>query len=149
MQNTQIAVKTRVSVPHTSAPAPELDNFPAIAFGRPPGWYGLELAHRFALLCRLQAQRAAFFRLAIERLGHRCRAAHLAEQQDLHMEVAAVIRYPQHVSHPDFTRRLGGLPVRLDPAQFAGPGGPPARFEESCGPKPLVYPHGAHAFIFL
>src|SRR6478609_4631303 len=117
-----------------SSSAPELDDLPPIALGWSACRDRLELAHRFALLRRLQPRRPALFRLAIERLRHRSRAAHLAKQQDLHMEVAAVIAHPQHVSNADFTRGFGGLPVGLDPAKLTGPGGQRARLEESGGP---------------
>jgi hypothetical protein len=65
------------------------------------------------------------------------------------MEIAAIIRYSQHVSNADFARRFGGLSVGLDPAKLTGSGGQRARLKESGGPEPFVHPHGAHDVIFL
>src|SRR5580698_3853327 len=44
----------------------------------------------------------------------------------------------------DLARGLGRLPVGFNPAQLAGLGGERARFEKSCGPKPLVHPDRGH-----
>src|SRR5262249_47538725 len=72
------------------------------------------------------------------------RAAHLAQQQDFHMKVAAVVDHAQHVAGVDLACRLSGLPVGLNPAQLTSTLGQGTRLEEAGGPKPLVDTHGGH-----
>ena len=50
--------------------------------------------------------------------------------------LAAVVCHSQHISNTDLARSLGGLPVRLNPAEFAGSCGQCSRLKESRGPKP-------------
>src|ERR1019366_5632388 len=75
--------------------AAELINFAAIAFRRSAFGRNLKLPHRLALGCQLGAQLPALIRLAIERLRNRGGAAHLAEEQDLDMEIASGIGHVQ------------------------------------------------------
>src|ERR1019366_2010507 len=92
----------------------------------------------------LHAQLPARLGLAVESLRNRSRAANVAEQQDFHLKVAAVVGNSQAVSNPDLARSLGGLPVGLNPTEFTGACGQGSRLEESGGPKPLVHAHGGH-----
>src|SRR5580704_12439884 len=99
-----------------SGSPPELDDFPAIAFGWSARGSLFELLHRFAFRCHHQAHVPAGLRLAIECLCNRSRAADLADEQDFYLEVAALVGHSQHVSNPDLARSFGELPVGLNPA---------------------------------
>src|SRR5450755_2619778 len=134
--------------PIRSDPAPELDNPAAIAFRWPARGQLFELSHRLTFSRHLQSQFTAFFRLVVKGLRNRSRAAHLAEQQHFHMKLAAIVGDAQHVSNPNRTRRLGGLPAGLNPAEFTGPGCQGSRFKKSGGPKPLVDSNGCAQIIF-
>src|SRR5258708_7735861 len=97
--------------------APEADNLTTVPFRGSALARCVEMLCSFTLLCGLQARLAACLCLAIECLRHRRRPAHLAEQQDFHLKIAAVVCYLQHVANPHFAGSLGGLPVRLNPAE--------------------------------
>ena len=58
--------------------------------------------------------------------------------------VTAIVCHSQHVANPDLARSLGGLPIGLNPAEFAGSCGQCSRLEESGGPKPLVHSYAGH-----
>ena len=122
---------------------PKLVDFTAIAFRWLAFPERFAMRHGFALFGQFQPQLPARLRLAVERLRNRSRAAHLAEKQDFHLKVAAVVCHSQHVSNPDLTRSLGGLPVGLNPTEFTGSCGQCSCLE-SGGPKPLVHSHGGH-----
>jgi hypothetical protein len=77
-------------------------------------------------------------------LRNRSRAAHLAEKQDFHLKVTAVVCHSQHVSNPDLARSFGGLPVGLNSAEFAGSCRECSCLEESRGPKPFVHSYRGH-----
>src|SRR5258708_39804960 len=104
----------------SSSSPPKLDNSPAIAFRWPAGRQFFKLLHRFALSRHLQAKFPAGLGLAIESLRNRSRAPHLAEQKNFHMKLTALVGHMQHVSNPDLAGGLGGLSVRLNPAQLTG-----------------------------
>lgn len=132
-----------------SASATELNDLPAVAFRWPTGGRRLKLHGRFTLGCGLQPRLFAFIGLAIKRLRHRGWTADLAKQQDFNVKVAAIIGYPQLVAYADLARRLGRLPVGLNPAELAGPRSDSAGLEEPGGPKPFVHAYGRHAGIVL
>jgi len=74
------------------------------------------MRHRLALFRQSCPRLAARFGLLVEHLRHRRRAAHLTEEQDLHLEVAAIVSNSQQVADANLARRLGLLSVRLNPA---------------------------------
>src|ERR1700751_3965216 len=116
--------------------APKTNDVQPIAFRRPPFWKSFELPHRLPFSGYFFAQFAAFLSFAVECLRHGSRSPHFAEKQYLHLKIAAVIGDAQPIAHPDFTRRLGGLPVREDSSQFARPFRQGTRLEKSCRPQP-------------
>jgi len=77
---------------------------------------GRELLHGLAFGGDLEAQFLAGFGLAIEGLPYRCRSAHLAQQQHLHLELAAFVLDVQFIAEAHFAGGLGLYPVRQDPA---------------------------------
>ena len=119
----------------------------AVAFGWLAFPQGFEMRHRFALFRQLQPQLPARLCLTVERLRNCRRAARLAEGQDLHLKVAAVVLHLQQVADPDLTRSLGWLSVGLNPAELTYPCSERARLEESGGPEPLVHSHAGHDAI--
>ena len=131
-------------------PSPaELDDLAAVTFRWPSGWHGFKLHRRFALGCGFQARFLAFFGLAIKCLRHRRRPAHFAQQQYVHMKVAAIVCDLQPVAYADLPRGLRGLSIGLNPAQFTRPRCKSARLEKSGSPKPFIYSHGRHKGIVL
>ncbi len=130
-----------------SASPPELDDLPAIAFRRSAGRQLFKLPHRFTLRCHLQTQLAAGLGLAVEGLCNRGGAAHIAEKQDLHLEVATVVGHAQHVANPDLARGFGRLPVELNPAEFTSACRQCSRLEESRGPKPLIHSYAGQVHL--
>jgi hypothetical protein len=106
-----------------SSPAPELNDSPAIAFRWPARRELLELNHSLPLRGCFHAQFSALLRLAVERLRDRRWAAHLAQKQDFHLKIPALICHSQHVSNANFARRFGGLSIGPDSAQLACPRG--------------------------
>jgi len=131
-------------------PSPaELDDLAAVTFRWPSGWHGFKLHRRFALGCRFQARFLAFFGLAIKRLRHRCWPAYFAEQQHVHVKVAAIVGDPQLVAHADFARRFRGLTIGLNPAQLTGSRRQSASLEEERRPKPFIDSHRRHKSIVL
>lgn len=102
------------------APASELDDLSAIAFRWSASGQLFELLHRPALGRHFQTQFVAGLSLAVKRLGHRSRAARFAQQEDFYLEIAARIGHPQHVSNLNLARRLGGLAIGLNSAEFTG-----------------------------
>src|SRR5712692_829143 len=107
------------------------------------------MRHRFALFCQPLPQLAARRCLTVERLCNHCRAAHLTEDQDLNLKVAAVVLHLQQIADSDLTRSLGSLSVGLNPAEFTCPCSERARLEESGGPKPFVHSHPGHNPILV
>jgi hypothetical protein len=77
-------------------------------------------------------------------LGHDCRAAYLAHNKHVDLEIPAVIGHAQQISHPDLARGLGNLSVALNPAQLTRPRGQGSRLEKPGGPKPFVHSHRGH-----
>src|ERR1017187_3049853 len=128
---------------------PKPVDFTAIAFRWLAFPQRFEMRHRFALFRQLQPQLPAGLCLTVERLRNRRRAAHLTEDQDLHLKVAAVVLHLQQVAGSDLTRSLGSLPVGLNPAEFKCPCSERARLEESGGPEPLVHSHAGHNPILV
>ena len=124
-------------------------DFTAIAFR----WLALpqrfEMRHRFALFRQLEPQLPARVGLAVERLRNRRRAAHLAENQDFHLKIAAIVLHLQQVADADLARRFGCLSVGFNPAELTCPGSKRARLEESGRPQPLVYSHAGHDSILV
>ncbi len=112
-----------------------------VAFGRLPFRNRLELRHGFAFFSEFAAEFAAFLGLAIEGLRHGGRSADFAEEQDLDLEFAAFVFHLKLVAEADVFRRLGGLAVRGDSAEFTGFGRESAGLEESGRPEPLVHSH--------
>jgi len=70
-----------------------------------------QIASRLPLRRHYQALLAASLGLAVERLRHRSRAAHVAQQQHFDLKVAALVGHPQHVSNANLARSFGGLPL--------------------------------------
>ena len=92
------------------------------------------MRHGFAFFRQLAPQFPALLRLAVKRLRHRRRAAHLADAQNLELKVAALLLHLQPVAGADLARGFGPQPITLDPAEFACPRRQRARLEESRGP---------------
>ncbi len=103
-----------------------------------------KLPHGFALGGGLEAGLNAGLGFAIEGLGHGGGAAHLAQDQDFNLELAAFIADGEHVSEADFTGELGLDTVGVDAAEVAGFGCLGAGFEEAGGPEPFVDAYGGH-----
>jgi len=103
----------------------------------------------FALFCNLEPQLPARIRFLIEPLRNRRWAAHLTENQDLYLKVAAVVLYVQEIADSNLARGLGFLSVGLNPAKFACPCSERARLKKSGGPKPLVHSHADHDPILV
>jgi len=118
--------------------------FTAIAFR----WFTLarrfKVRHRPPLFGQLQPQFPARFGFTVERLRNRSRAADLAEEQYLHLEVTAVVFYLQHVARMDLARRLRWLSIRLNPTELTCPRRQRPRLEESGRPEPLVHSYASH-----
>lgn len=98
----------------------------------------------FAFLRELAAGFAAGLRFAIEALGDRGRAPHVAESDDLDLEVASICPDREPISDADFPCCADRLMVRLNPAQRNGTGGEGASLEEARCPKPFVETHTVH-----
>src|SRR5690242_6071212 len=114
---------------------------PPVALRRPALGNGACLHQRLSLFGGLQAQLAARFTLAVERLRDGSRSANLAEQQNFDLELAGFVADAQPVADANLARRLGALPVPLNPAQVAGVGGERTGLEKSRGPEPFVNAH--------
>ncbi len=99
-----------------SLSTPELEYLSAVALGRSPGRRRLEHRHGFSVGGHLLTSRFAGIRLAIQFLRIARRSAYLAQACYFDLELATPGGHLQHVSHANLTRRLGGLPVRDDPA---------------------------------
>ena len=130
------------------AAAAELDDVPPVAFRGSSFRENFELPHRLPFGGYFFAQFPAVLSFAIERLRHRGRPTYFAEKQHLHLKVAAVIGHAQSVPHPDFTRRLCGLSVRQDSAQFARSFRQRTRLEKSRRPQLRIhsYSYAGHNF---
>src|SRR6266542_1201963 len=111
--------------------AAELDDASAVTFGGSSGGESFELQGCFALSRGLLPGFAAGLAFSVERLGGRCRAAHIVQRQHLDLELAAVVRYLKPVAE----------------VNFAGARGHRAGFEEAGGPEPLVDAHPNHGPI--
>ena len=90
--------------------------------------------HRLAFFLELQPRRDARFGLAVKRLRHRRRSAHLAQQQHLNLKFAALVFDQQHVAHAHLARRLGLDAVHVNAPQVAGLLSQRPRLEEAGGP---------------
>ena len=104
------ALLWRFLLPHLASP-PKLNNPPPIALGGPPSRSGCELRQSFSFGSDLQTQFATDLSFAIERLRYRSRATNVAQQQNLHFEVAAFVGDLQHVANANLASGLGGLLV--------------------------------------
>ena len=76
--------------------------------------------HRLALGGCFGPRSNARLALAIERLSHRRRTAHLAQRQNLYLKIAARVLHFQIVTHVDLSRGLGLMPIGQNAAQIAG-----------------------------
>jgi hypothetical protein len=102
---------------------------------------------RFAFFCQVLAHFTACLSLAVERLSNGGRTAHLAEQQDLDLEVTGLVRHSQQVANADIACRLRWLAVGMNSTEFTGTGCECSRFEKSGCPKPLVHAYGSHGLF--
>lgn len=131
-------------------PAPEVDDFAAIALGWTISGGGFkECGHGLALGGGFLAGFAAGLGFAVKRLRHRGGAAHIAEREHLDLEDSTIVGDGEHVAFAYLTCGLGILPVELNASQVAGARGERTGLEEAGGPKPLVDSYGRHASILL
>src|SRR6266851_6511887 len=128
--------------PLSSTPKPI--NLPPIPLRWSASLHPFELHHRLTLLRHLQPQHFTSLRLTIKRLRNRRRPTHLTQQQNLHLEVAAIVLHLQKIPDPNLPRCLGQLLIRLNPAEFTSPCSQRPRLEKSRRPKPLIHPHRGH-----
>lgn len=131
-----------------SHPAAQAIYFTAVAFRRPPLSQCFEPWHRLTRFRQVRPQFLAAVRLAVQRLRNRRRAAHLAEEKNFNLKIAAVVSDLQHVSDPHYARRLARLPVRRDPSKVTGSRRQGACLEESGCPQPFVDAHAIRRPIF-
>jgi len=96
------------------------------------------------LLGQFQSQFSALFRLPIEGLSHRCRAAQLTQKQNLNLKVASLGSNLQEIAYPDFAGGFGRLLVALNPAEFTGSRSQATRLEKSGSPEPFVNSNTGH-----
>jgi len=127
----------------------ELDDPSAVAFGGPALGRRVNTLPRPALLDHLHAQFPAGLSFAVEGLSHRGRAAHLAEQQDFHLKIAALSLDLQEVADADVACRLHRLLVGFNPAKFAGARRQAARLEKTGRPQPLINANASHWSILI
>src|SRR5580704_14376465 len=120
---------------------PKLNNLPPIPLRRSALGRWRKIHHQLSLLRDFHPQITARLRLPIERARHRRRAAHFAEQQHLHLKIAALGSDLQKVTDPDIARRLGRLAVDLNAAQLTCPRSQRPSLEKPGSPEPLVHPH--------
>jgi hypothetical protein len=132
-----------------STSAAELYYLSAVALRWPSGWHGVKLHGSFALGCGFQSRFFAFFGFAVKRLRHRRWPAYFAEQQNVYLKVAAIVSDLQLVAHMDLARRLGGLPIRLNPAQITCSRRQSASLEKPGRPKPFIDAYRRHEGIVL
>src|SRR5262249_23129646 len=128
-----------------SIPPAQFAQLPPVALRWPAFVLKVELRRRFPIFRRLPACLATLFRLAIEQLRDRRRAAHFTQSHHVDLEDAAFRLALQPVADLHRVRRLRSLPVRLHAAEFARALRHRPRLEESRGPQPLVDPHAGHA----
>ena len=121
----------------------------AVAFGGTALGQGRELLHGLALGGCLGSRCNAGLALAIERLRHGCRTAHLAQRENLNLKLAALVFDDEVVAGMDLAGRLGLVSVGEDAAQVAGLGGQSAGFEEARRPEPFVDPEGVQGSIVV
>ena len=105
------------------ASAAKLDDPTTVAFRWPACGQLFKLAHCFALGCHFQAQFAARLGLAVESLRNRGGTADIAEKQNLHLKVAAIVLHLQQVADSNLARSLGLLSVSFNSAEFTCPCG--------------------------
>jgi hypothetical protein len=113
----------------------------AVALGGASAGGTVDGVHHFALGGDLEAKLAAGFGFEVQRLGNGGGTAHLAELQDLDIEVAGVVGDVELVTQADFASGLNALPGGLDAAKLARLGGERARLEEARRPEPFVDSH--------
>ena len=123
--------------PQSSSP-PKSFNIPPVPLRRPSLCPSVGLHRLFPFRLRLYPLLPAGLRLLKERLGHRHRPAHVAQQKHLHLEYPAVVLDLQHVSHADFARGLRRVAIGVDPVQVAGLCRQRPRLKEPRRPQPLV-----------
>ena len=123
--------------PQSSSP-PKSFNIPPVPLRRPALRPSVSLRRLFPLRRRLYPLLAAGLRLLKERLGHRHRPAHVAQQKHLHLKHPAVVLDLQHVPHPHFARGLRRVAVGVNPVQIAGLRRERPRFKKPRRPQPLV-----------
>ena len=111
---------------------------PAVAFRWLPFQHPVQMRHRFSLFREPLPSFAAAVGLAVERLRDRRGTAHAAKDQNLDVEFAGIGFYTQHIANVHLARRLDGMVVALDSAEFAGASSNSAGLEESRRPKPFV-----------
>ncbi len=124
-------------------PAAKPRKLSPVPLGR-PSFKEIKLGHGLSLFCQLLPKLPAGFRFAVKRLRDGRRAAYLAQLQDFHLKLAAVISDLQQVTHAHFTGWFGLLSIGTDAAQLTGPRGERARLEEAGGPKPFVHANASH-----
>lgn len=119
----------------------------AIAFGGATRRSRNEVQSGPALFCKFPARFAAGFGFAIELLRNGRGSADVAQAQDFHFEVSAVVFNREKIPDPDFAGGAEGLMIGFDAPQFTRFPGECARFEEARGPKPFVEANPVHISI--
>jgi len=124
-----------------------LDDAPAVTLAGPANGQRRELLHGFALFRDAEARFAASFRLAVECLRYGCRAADVANAEDVDLKAAGIVFDLQAVAGMNIACGFGALAIGFDPAYIAGARGDGAGFEEARGPEPFVDAHSVHGSI--
>jgi len=109
---------------------------------------GRKFLHGFAFRCFFLPLLLAGPGLAIERLGHRSWAAHLAQLQNFDVKLATLVPNAQHVSDANIPRRLGFDFIGSNAADVASFGSLGPRLEEARSPEPLVHANSIHDVCF-
>src|SRR5215510_575216 len=97
----------------------KLDDPAAITRGRPTRRQFFELPHCATLRRNPGAQFTAGLCLTVERLRHRSRASYVANKQNFHFKIAAIIGHAQPISRADVASRFDRLSVGLHSTQLA------------------------------
>src|SRR5436853_7915378 len=79
-------------------PMPQPVDFAALVFRGPAFPLRFEMRHLLPLFRQFEPQLPTRGCFTVERLRKRCRAAHLTEDQDLHLKIAALLADLPHVS---------------------------------------------------
>src|SRR5579862_991543 len=95
----------------TSRAPAKLDDPAPIALRWPTLRQNFKLAHRLPLRGCLLPHFFAGFGFMIKRLRGGSRTAHVAQSQDVHLELPAIVGHAQPITDPDLARGFGDLSV--------------------------------------